>query len=452
MASTIKVDNVQNQPGTNIINKCSTTVTLGASGDTVALAAGASQTGFGQTYSAVSWDTTPKTGTVTAATGIGYFVNTTGGGITVNLPTGSAGLIVAVADYNGLAATNNITVGRGGSNINGAASDFVINTNFASITFVYVDATSGWRSVSTSRTADAYEHSFITATVSGACNTLTTVCTNYKLAKFTGPGSFKVSTAGNTCGSNTVDYMVVAAGGGGGSAHGGGGGAGGFRESPGTASGCYAVSPLGVAPAAALPVTVADYSVQIGAGGAGGPTTTSGTPSIFSTITSTGGGRGGFMGPTTDSGGEPGGSGSGTAGWPSNPAGTGNTPPVSPPQGTDGGLTGTGYPAGYAAAGGGGATVAGAPGLATAGGAGATTSISSAPASYSGGGGGASPNTGSPSGGAGGLGGGGAGGTAAPFPATPGTINTGGGGGGLNSGSGFGAGGSGIIYIRYKFQ
>ena len=30
MASTIKVDNVQNTPGTNIINKCSVTTTIGA--------------------------------------------------------------------------------------------------------------------------------------------------------------------------------------------------------------------------------------------------------------------------------------------------------------------------------------------------------------------------------------------------------------------------------------
>ena len=48
MASTIKVDNVQNQPGTNIIDKCGTTITLGQSGDTVALASGASQSGFGR--------------------------------------------------------------------------------------------------------------------------------------------------------------------------------------------------------------------------------------------------------------------------------------------------------------------------------------------------------------------------------------------------------------------
>ena len=94
MASTIKVDNVQNQPVTNIVSKCGTDVTLGASGDTVALACGASQTGFGRTGT-VDWVTTPQTGTVTAATGKGYFVNTTSGGITVNLPAGAANSIVA---------------------------------------------------------------------------------------------------------------------------------------------------------------------------------------------------------------------------------------------------------------------------------------------------------------------------------------------------------------------
>ena len=76
MASTIKVDNVQNQPGTNIISKCSTTITIGASSDTIALACGASQTGFGREGS-VDWQTgSIKTGTFTAVTGEGYFVNT----------------------------------------------------------------------------------------------------------------------------------------------------------------------------------------------------------------------------------------------------------------------------------------------------------------------------------------------------------------------------------------
>ena len=87
MASTIKVDNVQNQPGTNIINKCGTTITLGASSDTVALAAGASQTGFGRTGT-VDWNTTKITADPgNAVSGTGYFCDTSGGAFTVTLPT-----------------------------------------------------------------------------------------------------------------------------------------------------------------------------------------------------------------------------------------------------------------------------------------------------------------------------------------------------------------------------
>ena len=59
MTSTIKVNNIQNQSGSNIIN-CRW---IGASGDTVALASGASQTGFGRTGT-VDWQTTIKTATL----------------------------------------------------------------------------------------------------------------------------------------------------------------------------------------------------------------------------------------------------------------------------------------------------------------------------------------------------------------------------------------------------
>ena len=71
MTSTIKVNNIQNQCGANIINESSNTITLGASGDTIALASGASQTGFGRTGT-VDWNTTPKTSTFTAVSGDGF--------------------------------------------------------------------------------------------------------------------------------------------------------------------------------------------------------------------------------------------------------------------------------------------------------------------------------------------------------------------------------------------
>ena len=86
MTSTIKVNNIQNQCGQNIINESSNTITIGASGDTIGallLASGASQTGFGRTGT-VDWQTTKKTASFTAVSGEGYFVDTSSSAITAN--------------------------------------------------------------------------------------------------------------------------------------------------------------------------------------------------------------------------------------------------------------------------------------------------------------------------------------------------------------------------------
>ena len=452
MTSIIKVDNLQNQCGANIISESSNVITIGASGDTVTLAAGASQSGFGRSGS-VNWDTTPKTTTpVTAVSGNGYFINTTSIAITVNLPsTPAAGDIVAIADYANTSATNNITVGRNGSLIDGFAVDGTIKVNGQVYTLVYVDATEGWKTV-----GQTFNQITTAEFVAATGGTITT-CGNYKIHSFTGPGTFTVTNAGNPGGSSTVDYLVVAGGGAGGigSAFGGGGGAGGFRESvPSPAA--WTASPL-ANPGGALPVSVQGYPITVGSGGAGGanPVIVQGNPgnnSIFSTITSAGGGGGGGF---CSIGGSPGGSGGGSAIIVGGGGGSGNTPPTSPPQGNNGGVQPGSPSYGCAVSGGGGAIAAGAsatPASAN-GGAGATTSISASPTAYAGGGGGggqsAIPNCG-------GLGGGGAGGNyTAPTgtPGTNGTVNRGGGGGGntlicTSSGSG----GSGIVVIRYKFQ
>ena len=147
MTSTIKVDNIQDQDGNNIINENANTITIGASGDTVTLASGASQTGFGRTGT-VDWDTTAKTSSFTAVSGDGYFVNTTSGAITVTLPAGSAGSIVSLKDYANTWDTNNVTVTPNGSDkINGANANATLSTQDQSVTLVYVDSTKGWRVV-----------------------------------------------------------------------------------------------------------------------------------------------------------------------------------------------------------------------------------------------------------------------------------------------------------------
>ena len=149
MTSTIKVNNVQNQCGQNIINENSNTITIGASGDTIALASGASQTGFGRTGT-VDWQTTPKTGDFTAVNGEGYFCNTTSGAITMTMPSGSAGAIVSIQDYNKTFDSNSLIITpASGERINGGSADgdLVISTEGQGLTFVYVDATVGWKTV-----------------------------------------------------------------------------------------------------------------------------------------------------------------------------------------------------------------------------------------------------------------------------------------------------------------
>jgi hypothetical protein len=120
--SVVKADDIQAADGGNLINQCGTTITLGASGDTINLASGASQTGFGRTGT-VDWDTTlQRLQHVTAVNGVGYFVNTSSGAITANLPAGSAGAIVSFADYTRTFQTNNLTITPNGSDKSGGVA------------------------------------------------------------------------------------------------------------------------------------------------------------------------------------------------------------------------------------------------------------------------------------------------------------------------------------------
>ena len=455
--SVVKADDIQAADGGNIINQCGTDITLGASGDTISLAAGASQSGFGRTGT-VDWQTTKKTATFTAANGEGYFVDTSSAAITMTLPASpSAGDIVAFKDYAGTFATNNLTIGRNGSNLDGAAGDKAIVTNNTSMSLVYVDATQGWKSVEEGT-------GFIGETFIVATGGTETTCGNCKIHTFTGPGTFAVTQVSGTAADNVVSYMVVAGGGSGGVAEGGGGGgAGGFRElkSPITP---YTASPLDgySTPGNRITVTATSFPITVGAGGAQnagtGPAGNPGNPSVFSTITSTGGGPGARFRTANDpeAAGGSGGGGTGrrTPGCGPNPGGNGNTPPVSPPQGNPGGAANTPSPTSSndGGGGGGGATAAGTDsGYNTGqpGGAGATTNITASPVAYGGGGGGGSQAS---TGGSGGAGGGGTGFSGGSGGST-GTANTGGGGGGGGTGPTAGqAGGSGIVVIRYKFQ
>ena len=194
--------------------QCGTTLTLGASGDTVTLASGASQSGFGRTGT-VNWQTTPKTAaTFTAANGEGYFVDTTSNAITMTMPSGSAGSIVSIQDYNKTFDTNSFTITpASGQKINGgdADADLTISIEGQGLTFVYVDSTVGWKTVHENEFT-AGGSNFIAA--SGGTETTSGNC---KIHTFTGPGTFTVSNTSGCAANNTLSYVVVGGGGGGGS-------------------------------------------------------------------------------------------------------------------------------------------------------------------------------------------------------------------------------------------
>lgn len=432
--------------------QCGSTLTLGSSGKTVQIACGASTVGMGRTGT-VNWCSTIYTnspGTVTGVNGKGYFLNTTSGAITVNLPSSpSVGDIIAFKDYAGTFNTNNLTIGRGGSKINGVCDDAKLSTNDQSVTLIYVDSTKGWQDIHDSTSNVSGNPGFIVAT-----GGTVTESGDYKIHTFNSDANFVVSSVGPTPGvAQQVSYMVVAGGASGGFSTAnaaGGGGAGGFREGK-ISSDPYTDSPLDAG--AGLAVTAQSYPVTVGGGGSAPPGSgydgQAGSNSVFSTITSAGGGGGGRHVEVGNPGGSGGGGGGGSASGKA--GGSGNTPPVSPPQGQNGGTGGSPSPD-QMSAGGGGATAVGTNAsnpTSGAGGAGATTSISASPVARAGGGGGGGVSgQGGP--GAGGTGGGGAGGNSSA--GTAGTTNTGGGGGGGSNSNAGGAGGSGVVVIRYKFQ
>jgi len=243
----------------------------------------------------------------------------------------------------------------------------------------------------------------------------------------------------------TADYLVVAGAGGGGGpgvSGGGGGGAGGVRCTVGATGGGGSLE-------TALSLTAQAYTVTVGAGGAAN---TIGNNSVFSTITSTAGGRGKDSSTGTNSIGGSGGGGNGTIGG----GGAGNTTGAvgTANQGFAGGdgFPGPGDNARNSGGGGGAGSVGtnASSTLAGNGGSGITTSISGTSTVYAGGGGGGvgygTRGTGTDGGGNGGNG---------STAGVAGTANTGsgGGGGGRDESTGgtqvAGAGGSGIVIVRY---
>ena len=321
------------------------------------------------------------------------FVNTTGGVVSVNLPAGVAGAVVAVKDYAGTFNTNAITLVQNGSDkIGGSTDNKILNTKGIAATLIFIDSTQGWL--------------------------------------VTDDGLQSIAKAPNY----TAEYLVIAAGASGGCGNSGGGGAGGMLTNFG-----------GTAITLAAGVT---YTATIGQGGAavsgsprvagndGGDSVLSGTG--ITTVTATGGGGGGSNTPAVRDG-RDGGSGGG-----GNYLGSGGS--GTSPQGNDGGDGAGNVGPQYGAGGGGGAGAAGSNGTSSAGGAGGNglaNSITGSAVTYAGGGGGSANSSGTA---AGGSGGGGAGSNGSGSVSGSGTANLGAGGGGTHDGTS-GAGGSGVIIL-----
>jgi hypothetical protein len=73
--------------------------------------------------------------------------DTSSAAFTVTLPLNSSLLVndtIQFIDIGGSFATNNLTLGRNGSNMQGLAEDLVLDLNGATITLMYSGPTYGW--------------------------------------------------------------------------------------------------------------------------------------------------------------------------------------------------------------------------------------------------------------------------------------------------------------------
>jgi hypothetical protein len=356
--------------------------------------------------SGIAFQSAIKTSGFTAVAGEGYFCNTTSSAFTVTLPASpSAGNQVAIVDYAGTFDTNALTISPNGNKIEGATASLQLTGEREGVLLVYADSTQGW---------------LATSGINEGTDALS-------------PEPY------------SVDFLVIAGGGGGGTSAGsgyatGGGGAGGYRTSTQTVN-------IGTV----ITVTVGD-----GGGASTNGSNSSISGSGLSTITSAGGGSGGFTSGTGNSGYNGANGGSGGGGGCEDPGifgagGTGNTPSTSPSQGNNGGIGNT---AGQTAGGGGGgANAVGGNGASSTpagvggnGGAGTASSITGSSVTRAGGGGGGGGYIGGTgTGGTGGTGGGGNG--SGTGNGTAGTANTGGGGGGARGSSTSGSGGKGVVIL-----
>ena len=138
--------------GVSIQPKGSGTVTIDAltfpaadgSADQILTTNGSGVLSFVDNSGGIAWQAV-KTGNFTAVAGEGYFINTTGGAIEMDLPAGTLGDEIAFIDYAGTFDSNALTVDQNGTEkIAGSTDPLTVSVERAANTLVYTDGTQGW--------------------------------------------------------------------------------------------------------------------------------------------------------------------------------------------------------------------------------------------------------------------------------------------------------------------
>jgi hypothetical protein len=228
--SKIEVDAIEPQSGTDL--------TIGASGDTITVPAGATlaNNGTATGFASIAWQSVQTTG-FTAVKGNAYPCDTTSAGFTVTLPaTPSAGDQVQLVDYAGTFDTNALTIAGNGEDIEGSTGNVLLNGEREGAILTYIDSTQGWIATSginegtDALTPSTYSVDFLVIAGGGSGGTYTP-----------GPGYVVGNAGSNSSISGTGLTTITSAGGGRGGAYNnqsaGDGGSGGGGGSPSGAGG-----------------------------------------------------------------------------------------------------------------------------------------------------------------------------------------------------------------------
>jgi hypothetical protein len=119
--------------------------TVTGSADQVLTSNGSGVLSFVDNTGGTDWQAVKTSTPFTAVAGEGYFINTTGGAIEMDLPAGSIGDEISFIDYAGTFDTNALTIDPNGTEkIAGSTASLTVSVERAANTLVYTDGTQGW--------------------------------------------------------------------------------------------------------------------------------------------------------------------------------------------------------------------------------------------------------------------------------------------------------------------